>query len=69
MELEEFYHTEKEAGDLYTIDYYFPKFNKVIELNGMEHFYPYSKIKNNFTNLKTKLLNVNGKRTVLGNGP
>ena len=38
------------------MDYYLPQARLVFEINGKDHFYPYTFKKNNVTNLKSKLL-------------
>ena len=43
---------------LHKTDFYLPKANLAIEINGKNHFYPYSTRFNNFTNLKQKFYRV-----------
>ena len=37
-----------------------PSMRTVVEINGMNHFYPYTRQMNNITKLKTKMLSRNG---------
>ncbi len=41
---------------MFMIDYYLPQARLVFELNGNDHFYPYTYKKNNVTDFKSKLL-------------
>jgi very-short-patch-repair endonuclease len=41
-------------------DFFLPQANLAIEINGRSHYYPMSTRYNNYTNLTTKLLRMNG---------
>lgn len=38
------------------VDFYLPKEKVVLEINGKDHFYPYTYKKNNTTTLKTNII-------------
>ena len=38
------------------VDFYVPEARLVFEINGKDHFYPYTYKKNNVTNFKSKVL-------------
>ena len=41
---------------MFLVDYYIPQARLVFEINGKDHFYPYTYKKHNVTNFKSKLL-------------
>ena len=41
---------------MFLVDFYVPAARLVFEINGKDHFYPYTYKKNNVTNFKSKLL-------------
>lgn len=45
---------------IFKTDFYIPSANLVLEINGMNHYYPFSTRFNNFTNLKNKVLRGTG---------
>ena len=47
---------EHRLEQMFMVDFYLPKQRLVIEINGKDHFYPYTYKKNNVTNLKSKML-------------
>ena len=51
-------------GALHTADFYIPSAKLTIEINGVNHFYPYSTRFNNFSNLKNKLIRNNGQNVL-----
>lgn len=50
------YMSEHRLEDMFLVDFYVPEARLVFEVNGMDHFYPYTYKKNNVTNFKSKLL-------------
>ena len=47
---------EYRLEDMFLVDFYVPAARLVFEINGKDHFYPYTYKKNNVTNFKSKLL-------------
>lgn len=47
---------------MFLVDFYVPTARLVVEINGKDHFYPYTYKKNNTTNFKSKLLREYGKK-------
>ena len=41
---------------MFLVDYYIPQARLVFEINGKDHFYPYTYKKENVTNFKSKVL-------------
>ena len=54
--VDDYYISEHRLEDTFLVDYYIPQARLVFEINGKDHFYPYTYKKNNVTNLKSKLL-------------
>ena len=52
----DYYVSEHRIEDTFLVDYYIPQARLVFEINGKDHFYPYTYKKNNVTNLKSKVL-------------
>jgi RAP domain len=60
-DLKKEFHEEYMLEDsLFKVDFYIPSAKLVIEINGKNHFYPYSTRFNNFTNMKSKTIRANG---------
>jgi hypothetical protein len=68
LEFEEFYRVEAVVENLFRADFYFPALSMVLEFNGVDHFYPYVSQGCNYTNFKTKVLNLAGSTPHFG-GP
>ena len=47
---------EHRIEDMFLVDFYIPEARLIFEINGNDHFYPYTYKKNNVTNLKSKIL-------------
>jgi hypothetical protein len=58
MDIEQFYQSEVAVDGLFRSDFYFPSLRMVLEVNGVDHFYPYVSQSCNYTNFKTKILNL-----------
>ena len=54
------FYLQESLVEQYRCDFYIPNARLVIEINGKEHFYPYTYKKNQFTLVKTKMLRGNG---------
>lgn len=57
IDFQEEYHDEE---TLLSLDFYIPDSRLAIEINGRNHYYPFSTRYNNFTNFKTKMLRSSG---------
>ena len=64
----EYFLKEHHLEGAFLVDYYIPQARLVFEINGKDHFYPYTFKKNNVTNLKSKLLREWGKSCDNQNG-
>lgn len=54
-----FFEEEHMCGDLFRTDFYIESAQLAIDVNGMQHFYPYTTRPHQFTSFKTKLLRGN----------
>mgnify|MGYP001138055461 CR=1 FL=1 len=52
---------------LFKVDFFVPKLDYVIEINGMEHFYPFTTQMCNYTNFKGRMINRQSTLTNLNN--
>jgi len=52
---------ESKVGGLFRADFYIPEVRLIIEINGVQHFYPYTRKPTQYTQFKTKLLRGNQK--------
>lgn len=54
-----YFQEEQKVGHLFRADFYVPEARLIIEINGVQHFYPYTRRPNQYTQFKTKLLRGN----------
>lgn len=52
---------EHHLEQMFYVDFYLPERHTVVEINGKNHFYPYTYKKENVLNLKAKILRGNAK--------
>ena len=55
----DFFLEEFKVGGLFRADFYVPQFRLILEINGVAHFYPYTRKPHQYTQFKTKLLRGN----------
>jgi hypothetical protein len=55
----DFFKEEQVVDDLFRADFYIDNLNLAIDINGVQHFYPYTTRPHQFTRFKTKLLRGN----------